>query len=503
MLYLRRNRKTIFTAVMATALCLVLSNFLPITLSQTSSFTLPCAINTYGNAWDGQLAFDLAGTGIGNYLVVMYTNGTIVNLRQSNTGYGVTYKIANNTLLFQGEPQVGGPNTAPTYATHIWNLATNTTQDFPNVISHHDIQYNPVNNTFLTLQSYTRQIGNNLILFDKIVQVDTAGNALWSWDTYNNIPLSEMDPFNITSVLNGQPLEDFTHANCLDWDYNNSIIYLNLRMTNTFYKINQTTGNIIWACGQFGNFTLLGDNGNVVSSLWYHSHDTKQVAPNVFKMFDNDYNNVTNPNDCHSRMIELTLNETSMTAYVNFSWEAPKQYWTPYAGGALLLPNGDFIGDFADPSHQLAVFPQNQPWNFNDTGAVLVEVNPAGQIVRTFTFPVGWYIYRVAQATNLTSSVNPTPTPTPTLTPTVTPIPTVNPTSTPIATQTPTPTVNNPTPTPTPTPTSSASPTSSPTNPKSKPATLPLEAIIIIIVAVIVAIIVLAVVFYRRKSPSA
>ena len=36
------------------------------------------------------------------------------------------------------------------------------------------------------------------------------------------------------------------------------------------------------------------------------------------------------------------------------------------------LPNGDFIGDFGDPSHQLT---QNQPWNFNNTGAVFVEVN--------------------------------------------------------------------------------------------------------------------------------
>lgn len=147
-------------------------------------------------------------------------------------------------------------------------------------------------------------------------------------------------------------MEDFSHANSLDWDYNNGIVYLNLRCTNTFYKINQTTGDIIWACGEFGNFTLLGDDGAVVSSLWYHSHDTKQVAPDVFTMFDNDYDNVTNPDDCHSRMIELTLNETSMTAYVNWSWEAPTQYWTPYAGATLLLPNGDYIGDFADPYHQ-------------------------------------------------------------------------------------------------------------------------------------------------------
>ena len=227
----------------------------------------------------------------------------------------------------------------PTWVTNFWNLTSNTIETFPNVLSEHDIQYDPVNNTFLTLQDYVRQVGNNSILCDRIVQVDPSGNVLWSWDTYNYIPLSEISPYNETDTLpNGQTVMDVTHANTLDWDYNNSIIYLNLRNTNTFYAINQTTGNIIWACGEFGNFTLLGANGqplvgvnDVPPSLWYHCHDVKEVAPDVFLMFDNDYENNTNPDNCHSEILEVTLNQTSMTAYVNWSWEAPTQYWNSMA----------------------------------------------------------------------------------------------------------------------------------------------------------------------------
>jgi hypothetical protein len=450
---LTKTKKTIITAVIAATICLLLSSFSPIVQSETASnFTLPATIDTYGNAWDGVIAFDLEQTGGVNALVVMDTNGTLVNVRESSSAYGVAYNIAPDTLLFQGEPRVDGAGSAPTYATHIWNMATNTTEDFPNVISHHDIQYDPDNNTFLVLQSYVRDVGNNTILFDKILQVDPEGNILWSWDTYDHIPLSEASTFNETTAINGQTVEDFSHSNSLDWDYNNGIIYLNLRCTNTFYKIDQNTGNILWACGEFGNFTLLDANGNPVSSLWYHSHDTKQVAPDVFTMFDNDYNNVTNPDDCHSRMIELTVNETSMTAYVNWSWEAPTQYWNDYAGGTVLLPNGDYLGDFGDPTHQ---DPQNQPWNFNNTGAVLVEVNPAGQVVKTFTFPVGCYIYRVALVTDLTSVV--TPTPTPTMTP---------------------------------------SPSSTPTNPMNSQAVLTFVALPVVIVAIVA----LAVVFYLRKT---
>ena len=412
MLRLTKTKKTAMVVAIA-GLILMLSSFSSIVNGETNSnFALPCAINTFGNAWNGTIAFDLTGTI--NALVVMNTNGTILDMRQSSTGYdGATYNIAPNTIMFEGEPSLNLTGTAwSACSTHILNLDTNTTENFPNVLSEHDIQYDPINNTFLTLQDYARQIGNNTFLFDKIVQVDANGNILWTWDTYNYIPLSEASPFNETVKLKitAQTEEDFTHANSLDWDYNNGIIYLNLRNTDTFYKIDQTTGDIVWACGEFGNFTLLNSNNNQVSSLWYHSHDVKEVAPDVFTMFDNDFDNNTNPDNCHSQLMELTLNETSMTAQVNWSWEAPKQYWNTYGGATVILPNGDYLGDFGDPTHQLT---QNQPWNFNNTGAVFVEVNPAGQIVRTWTFPVGWYSYRV-EALNQQVSTSPTQTPTPT-----------------------------------------------------------------------------------------
>ncbi len=419
-------------------LVLALSIFTPLSTSQTSNSPLPYTITTYGPSWDGLIAFDLKNNNNAseNYLVVMDSNGTIVNMRQADSPYdGAIYNIAPDTLLFEGEPGADVQDTVwTTCSTHIWNFVTNTTEDFPNVVSEHDIQYNPINNTFLVLRDYIRQIDNTPVLFDKIMEVNSNGTVLWTWDTYDHIPLSEASPFNETSKtkITGETVEDFTHANTLDWDYNDGIIYLNLRNQNTFYKIDQTTGNIIWACGEFGNFTLLGANGQPLPnvnglppSLWYHSHDVKEVAPDVFTMFDNDYNNNTNPDDCHSQLLEITLNETSMTASVTRSWEAPTQYWNSYGGATLILPNGDFFGAFGDPTHQLT---QNQPWNFNNTGAVLIEVNPAGQIVKTITFPIGWYIYRAEAITDLSSDST---TPTPTLTSTPTPTQSINPTVTP------------------------------------------------------------------------
>jgi hypothetical protein len=491
--------KSKFVAIIIIALLsaiLILSSGLfliqPLSIQQTEAqgFTLPCTVATYGNAWDGLLAF-----GLNNYLVVMNANGTLVSLRQETSGnYGVVKNFAQDKLLFQGEPDIGGASTAPNYATHIWNVASSTTQDFLNVTGHHDIEYNPINNTFLTLQDYVRTVGNNSVLFDKIVQLDSNGNVLWSWDTYDHIPLSEADPFNLTSVVNGQTVIDFTHANALDWDYNNSIIYLNARHTNTFYKINQTTGNMIWACGQFGNFTLLGPNGTTVPSLWYHSHDLKQIAPDVFTMFNNDFDNITNYNDSSSQLMEVTLNEQNMTAWVNWSWTAPPQYYSTFLGAADILPNGDWIGDFGSPTHQ---FVENQPWNFNDTGAVLIEVNPtSGQIIRTITFPVGWLIYRIEPLTKLSPNAfaaAPSPTPSP-QTPTSSPQITTS-TQSPI----PTPTVG-PSPSPTATPTIHATQTHA--NPSPSPnANYPVIAgAAILIIAIVIVIILVFLTLLKKKK---
>jgi hypothetical protein len=83
-----------------------------------------------------------------------------------------------------------------------------------------------------------------------------------------------------------------------------------------------------------------------------------------------------------------------MTATESWSWESPTSSWTPFFGNAIVLPNGDVMGVFGSATHQFA---ENQPWTFNNTGAIIVEVNPLGQVVRTYTFPVGWGIYRVQE----------------------------------------------------------------------------------------------------------
>lgn len=365
-----------------------------------NSFTVPVRIDTYGDAWSGYLAFGLwqfnsSLSPLHSYLVVMNTKGQLLDIRRSNDipSYWPVKYVSPGTLLFMGEPD--------SMATHFWNMKTNTSADFPNVWGHHDIVFNPTTRTFLTLRDYIRVIDGRNVLMDKIVELNPAGDVLWSWDTYADGHFSLKDEClcNDTTgassgYLPGPTLIDLTHSNSLQWIFDQNIIYINMRALNTFCKINKTTDQTIWCLGEHGNFALYDADGKRVTSLWYHSHDVKEVEPGIFSMFDNDYHNTTrtceqnfNGTMSHSRMLEIAVDEQNMTARVSWSWTAPSAYWSPYWGKVDRLTNGDRLGTFGANSHYVA----------NSTGAVLVEVNPKGELVRTYTFPYGWGIYRVEE----------------------------------------------------------------------------------------------------------
>ncbi len=351
------------------------------------AFTLPCTITTTGNAWDGVVTFGLLhynstapSTVIESYLVNMKTDGTILNLRRANDSSGDYFEVKyvnQSTILFEGEAGL---------ATHFWNLDTNQTVDFPNVRGyHHDICYNPLNGNFLVLRNYFKNVSGVPVLFDYL-EIDTpSGIAVWNWDESSYFPLSWQSKFNETVAYNNGTALDFTHCNSIMWDYQENVTYMNARHLDTFFKINMTNGNVIWGCGKHGNFTLLDANGRVVSSLWYHSHSVQEIAPNYWMMFDNDYNNETNPTNYRSRMLIISLNETSMIAREVWSWAAPTSYYTYFFGKADVLPNGNRLGTFGS---------YMRPTD-NTTGAIIVEVTPQGQVVRTWTFPRYWAIYRV------------------------------------------------------------------------------------------------------------
>ncbi|MHA1221738.1 MAG: aryl-sulfate sulfotransferase [Candidatus Heimdallarchaeaceae archaeon] len=237
---------------------------------------------------------------------------------------------------------------------------------------HHDYEYNPITNTCLTFNRYPVEIDGVSYIFDRIEEYNLDGEMIWYMNTSDFISYTQWCPYRDTSY----GFADLTHSNTLFWDTEEDIIYYNSRNVNTFYKINHSSGDVIWGLGEYGNFTLYDKRGNEKKALFYHAHALEKIDENKFIIFDNDMHNQTNSENKISRIVELNIDEKSMIANESWTWEAPPDYFSGWWGDADRLPNGDRIGVFGTRNHP-----------YTDIGARLVEVNEDGEIVWEMNFP--------------------------------------------------------------------------------------------------------------------
>jgi hypothetical protein len=134
-----------------------------------------------------------------------------------------------------------------------YNVLTNHTEILPVPPGHHDVEYNPNSDTFMTLH-FTRygEYLDKPLLFDDIHEYDRNGNEVWFWNSSIHIP------FNETHITNDIFYDTYqwTHANSVFWDIEASALYYNARHLDTFYKIEYPSGKILWAGGKLGNLKM-------------------------------------------------------------------------------------------------------------------------------------------------------------------------------------------------------------------------------------------------------
>ena len=264
------------------------------------------------------------------------------------------------------------------------NIETNEVVDL-GFNGHHEYELNPVNDTYFTLIGYQTWYEDQPIVFDKVREYDSDGNIVWEASTWDYVSLDQWCPFEDKFDIR----VDLTHTNTIIFDDKEDVLYINCRNTNTFYKIDHKTGDLLWSLGEYGNFTLRDINGNIRDTLFYHSHALEIVDKDIFIIFDNDYHNQTNALNEKSRMVEITIDEETFTANVTWEWTAPKEYYSSIWGDADRLPNSNRLGCFGTRTHG----------EFEDISARLVEVNDTGKIVWEMNFPkkgdIAYGIYRV------------------------------------------------------------------------------------------------------------
>lgn len=359
----------------------------------------PIVLNYRDGYWRDRYIFSFAQSEtsmqevVDNFMVVMDYEGDYVNYEMSSgPSFNYIYQLSENEIYYYLRPPRGAdPEIVP--EARIWNFqtgATRTILEGINIQGHHEFLIE--DGYFVTLRRIEK------CGLDTIVHLEPeTGNEKWIW---NSEPFFQEKPCSLC------PDDDWTHSNDVTVSLDGRYYYVNFRNADSFAKINRETRELIWIAGRNGNFTLL-ENGVEKESLWYHSHIIKEIKPNVFIMFDNDFHNRTHLDTYptgedpysvnyggQSRLIEITLDESDMTAEITWSYTPEIEYFSAVFGDIDLLPNGNILGVFGTPVHK---------WNMDHEeiekpfGAAILEVSPDAELVREYRFPVGVSIYRVQQ----------------------------------------------------------------------------------------------------------
>lgn len=247
------------------------------------------------------------------------------------------YYPADNTILYSSQSTEFA---APTPAARVVDLAGETVWEGPpqlvgefvRGLYSHAFRRLPSGNWLtvrLDVQAETKILG------DGIVEFNPANEIVWEWSSFDHLPPPD------TSGWNGvdPPLFDWLHVNGLDYLGSGETLILGARNTDSAYKLDRTTGNLLWTLGRNGDFTFKGSN----DTPWFlKAHATEFTAPNRVIMFDNgdiDFANLR----LWSRAVEYQIDETAKTAEIIWEYRGEKQFFAPYWGDADRLPNGNTL----------------------------------------------------------------------------------------------------------------------------------------------------------------
>ena len=193
---------------------------------------------------------------------------------------------------------------------------------------------------------------NQTVAGHVILRQSTDGKIEFSWNAWNHLSIS--DWIFVQPGLAQMPTIDFDHPNSLvrDIDGNYIVSFANL---GEITKIDATSGQIIWRFGGRNNqFTLVGDPLNGFG-IQHHAH----VLPNGNLLF---IDNGARHSPPESRAVEYRLDLSAHTATMVWQYRHSPALFSPFAGSAQRLRNGNTLVAFG-------------------AAAVVAEVTPDGTVL--------------------------------------------------------------------------------------------------------------------------
>ena len=181
---------------------------------------------------------------------------------------------------------------------------------------------------------------------DKIIEWDAeTKEEVWSWDVFNYFDMDDYDQLGgIWFEAYNTNRFDWTHANAIWFDEDDSAIYLSSRHLNRITKISYPSGDVIWNLGhELGSGDI--DCGQDIGFSFQHSL-TKLDNGNILTFDNGNLSEIfLEQDDKTSRSIEIDITETESGCDASLAWEyvLPEELYGYLSGNTQKLDNGNYL----------------------------------------------------------------------------------------------------------------------------------------------------------------
>ncbi len=183
-------------------------------------------------------------------------------------------------------------------------------------------------------------------LGDKIIEWDAdTKEEVWTWDVFDYFNMQDYDSLGgIWFEAYNTGRFDWTHANAIWFDEDDSAIYLSSRHLNRITKIAYPSGDMLWNLGhELGSGDI--DCGQDIGFSFQHS--IQKLDNGNILTFDNGNlsREFLNQDNKTSRSIEILINETNGGCEAALDWEyvLPEDLYGYLSGNTQKLDNGNYL----------------------------------------------------------------------------------------------------------------------------------------------------------------
>lgn len=195
------------------------------------------------------------------------------------------------------------------------------------------------------------------VLDAEVQEVEPDGDLVWSWNSQDYIGLEETDhwwdDFVLANPTRFGPGHDIVHINSLE--ATNGAVVVSMRHTDAVYKIDRSTGEIVWKLGGTTtpeSLTVLNDP--LGSDPLGGQHDARILPDGTLTTFENGTNKSRAP-----RAVRYEINEAAGTATLLESVSDPDAPSANCCGSARRSPSGSWVaswGGLGSAPHPISEF---------------------------------------------------------------------------------------------------------------------------------------------------